>query len=103
MTYRIGFDGVASAELTHMLRAVQNGLNGSSGAHMLMHVRGEEDTASAASAVCTKDGKLCAGGKVPIEPPNIVVVALIVVVSLLIGLAIGYRFGKMSAMPTTKF
>jgi hypothetical protein len=101
MTYRIGFDGVASAELTHVLRAVQNGLNGS-GAHLLMHVRAEEETASAASSICTKDEKLCEHGKVPVEPPNIVVVALILVVTLLVGVAIGYRLGKLSVTPAAK-
>ena len=95
MIYRIGFDGVASAEITHMLRAVQNALNGS-GANLLMRVRAEE-AASVASAPCVKYTKECENGKAPTEPPNIVVLVLIVVVSLTVGFAVGYRFGKKAA------
>jgi hypothetical protein len=103
MTYRIGFDGAASAELTHLLRAVQNGLNGS-GANLLTHVRAEEAAASAPSTTkpCEKYTKDCANGKGPIEPPNFAVIALIVVISLLVGLAIGYRLGKQSVASSTR-
>jgi hypothetical protein len=105
MAYRIGFDGAASAELTHMLRAVQNGLNGS-GANLLMHVRGEADTASAASAPCVKYTKDCING-VPIEPPNFVVIhtalfAGILVVSVLVSVGFGFALGRKSTTPNVK-
>jgi hypothetical protein len=106
MTYRIGFDGLASAEVTHMLRAVQNGLNGSS-AGMLTHVRAEDVAASAPIVPCTKNGKICGDGQGPIEPPNVVVIhtvvlAAIVVVSVVVGVIVGYGLGKKSAAPNVR-
>jgi hypothetical protein len=104
MSYRIGFDGVASAELTHVLRAVQNGLNGY-GAGLLSHAEGQvgNDLAASTTVPCNKLTKECQDTKGPTEPPNVIVVtALIVVVTLLIGLGIGYRLGKLSAASVTK-
>lgn len=104
MTYKVGYDGVASAELTRLLRGVQDGLN-THGAGLLMHVRAEDEaTASAASAVnkkCKYFSKECPDGSLPTEPPNVVVTtdliivtAIVVVVTLLIGFGVGYRLGK---------
>jgi len=95
MTYRIGFDGVASAEVTHMLRAVQNSLNGA-GANLLMHVRAEEAAASEASTVasgspCTA-GTPCPGGEKGGQD-----IVIVVVVAAVTGAVAGYIAGKISS------
>lgn len=98
MSYRIGFDGVASAELAHLLRGVQHALN-TRGTGMLTQMKVEETAASVVPPVdpCAKYTKECGQTKGPTEPPHIIVVtAIVVVVTLLIGLAVGYRLGKFS-------
>jgi hypothetical protein len=94
MSYQIVFDGTASAELTHLLHAVQRQLNGH-GIQMLGQMDAKAETVSAASAVqpCTKEP--CPTTIVGHDP-------YLVVAGVVVGLAVGYALGKRSASANKK-
>jgi hypothetical protein len=95
MGYRLQFDGIATPELTRVLEGVERHFN------RVQHgfqISARDDTASAASVVCSEEN--CGNAKVPVDPPSVVwlveeteiVTAIIVIVALLIGVGLGSRF-----------
>jgi hypothetical protein len=99
MSFQIGFDGVASAELTHLLQGIERQLNWHG-------ARGEAAGETAASSVPCEPGTNCAdtthGGHEP-ACVSVGMAVVIAVVALVVGLIVGSRLGKraVSSNPNT--
>ena len=90
MAYRISFDGVASAEINHVLRAVQHSLNGA-GANLLMRVQAQEASASTVASGCLP-GQPCSSGEKGGQD-----IVVVVVVAAVTGAVAGYIAGKLGS------
>jgi hypothetical protein len=96
MSYQIGFNGAASAEVTHLLHAVEGHLNGR-GLHLLGQADAQAQTAGSASTGQHSDrlAKDCSdcpqGGHCLVI---VVVVAVIIVLVSIIAAGAGFLAGK---------
>jgi hypothetical protein len=96
MGYQISFEGAATAEVAQLLHAVQSQLKGHG-----IHAQTPTDTASTVQAASTVENcdltKTCPDTHVGHGPE-----VVIAIVALVIGIFIGYYFGKRSVSPTLK-
>jgi len=92
MSYQIGFNGAASAELSHLLHAVEGQLNGR-GLHLLGQADAQAQTASSTSTgqPCDPLSKDCSGSSSGGHD-----IVLVVVTAVVAGAA-GYVAGKRSS------
>ena len=93
MSYQIGFNGAASAELSQLLRAVERQLNGS-GMHLMAQANAQAQPASSAST-----SPPCPDGQTTCAPPadggyGAGAVAGAAVVGLVVGVVIGRKIGQ---------
>jgi hypothetical protein len=91
MSYRIGFDGVVTAELDKLLQSVEKNVNG-----LGMQVQTSDVGASMAASGSTSSP--CPAGKVcPDSPKGGHHIVVVVVIAVVVGAVAGYVAGKRGA------
>jgi hypothetical protein len=94
MSYKIGFDGVVTAELEKLLRSVENRVNGL-GMHVQTSDMGASTVASGSTPTPCLNGQPCPEGA---KGGHLIPVVVIAIVA---GAAAGYVAGKLAAKPKT--
>jgi hypothetical protein len=94
LNYRIGFDGVVTAELEKLLQSVENRVNG-----LGMHVQTSDMGASTVASGSTPTP--CLQGQPCPEGPKGGHLIVVVIVAIVAGAAAGFVAGKLAAKPKT--